>query len=60
MKLEIKKYIARLLPIFCFWQVNERSWFRVELHHGDGKWPPSIWITFWWFGRHYWLLVFLN
>ena len=44
---------------FIFNQVKSDTNTGIEFWQGDEQWRSSIHITFKWFGKKYWLLIFI-
>ena len=53
----LHKYIV--MPRFILSATTDKNIFKLEYKKGDECWRNSIWLTYWWFGRNYWLVVFL-
>ena len=48
-----------VMPRFILSPTTDRNICKLEYKKGDEMWRNSIWLTYWWFGRNYWLVVFL-
>jgi hypothetical protein len=42
------------------YKTEQNSRFKIEIKRGDDWWRDTIWITFKWFGKTYWLLIFID
>lgn len=51
------KYIV--MPRFIISQTTDTYVFKLEYKKGDKAWRNSIWLTYWWFGRYYWMIIFI-
>jgi hypothetical protein len=45
---------------FILNETTDRNILKIEWKKGDDWWRYSIWVTFWWFGTYYWLVIFLS
>jgi hypothetical protein len=50
----MKKYLNFILS-----RTTDKDFFKLEFKKGNEMWRNSIWLTYWWFGRNYWLIIFI-